>query len=61
MRKFIANEDFLMCNIRPELRSQVCVDRYSANLVHNGQFEFPASPCDRAVGFDNLMTYCFLA
>jgi hypothetical protein len=40
MRKVIVDEHCIMCSIKPELGSQVCIDNHSANLVHDREVEF---------------------
>jgi hypothetical protein len=40
MREVILDEHCIMCTIRPELGSQVSIDKHAASLVHDGEVEF---------------------
>ena len=35
----IVDEHCIMCNIKPEFASQVCMDKHAENLVHDGEVE----------------------
>jgi len=39
MRDLILNEQCIVCTIRPELGSPVCILRHAAILVHDGKVE----------------------
>jgi len=39
MREVIVDEHCIMCSIKPELESLVCIDKHTANLVHDGEVE----------------------
>jgi hypothetical protein len=62
MREVIVDDHCIMCSIRTELGSQVCIDKHAANLDHDGEVEtLDQSIRLRAVSFGNLMTDSLLA
>ena len=38
MRKIIVDEHFIMYRIRLELGIQICINKHTANLAHDGAF-----------------------
>jgi hypothetical protein len=55
MREVILDENCITYSVRPELESQVCIDKHAADLVHDGDVE-SLSQSIWAFSLGNLMT-----